>query len=168
MVAEVFLGLGSNLGDRLANIRLGVEGLAALTADGKVEMSSIFETEPWGVAGQNSFLNAAATISTLLEPNDLLRRLKDIEVLAGRNTLPARWQPRSLDIDILLFGDRIIRHRDLQIPHSLLLERRFVLTPLAQLAGERIIPGCGLTVSQALASCIDEHWLRPYSEGIRE
>jgi 2-amino-4-hydroxy-6-hydroxymethyldihydropteridine diphosphokinase len=139
-----YVGLGSNLGDREATIR----GAAQLI--GAARLSPLFETEPWGFRDQPSFLNAAAEVETVLTPRRFLARLLEIEQSLGRERNGPRWGPRTSDLDLLLWGNERISEPGLEVPHPLMLERRFVLEPLAALAPDREIPGNG-TVSEALA-----------------
>jgi 2-amino-4-hydroxy-6-hydroxymethyldihydropteridine diphosphokinase len=139
-----YVGLGSNLGDREATIR----GAAQLI--GAARLSPLFETEPWGFRDQPSFLNAAAEVETVLTPRRFLARLLEIEQSLGRERNGPRWGPRTIDLDLLLWGNERISEPGLEVPHPLMLERRFVLEPLAALAPDREIPGNG-TVSEALA-----------------
>jgi 2-amino-4-hydroxy-6-hydroxymethyldihydropteridine diphosphokinase len=139
-----YVGLGSNLGDREATIR----GAAQLI--GAARLSPLFETEPWGLRDQPSFLNAAAEVETVLTPRRFLARLLEIEQSLGRERNGPRWGPRTIDLDLLLWGNERISEPGLEVPHPLMLERRFVLEPLAALAPDREIPGNG-TVSEALA-----------------
>lgn len=139
-----YVGLGSNLGDRKALIRRAAEAIGA------VRLSTIRETEPWGLAEQPPFLNAAAELETALPARELLDRLLDVERQLGRKRDGARWGPRTIDLDLLLYGEEVIDEPGLRVPHPYLLERRFVLEPLAELVPARRIPGNG-TVSEALA-----------------
>lgn len=139
-----YVGLGSNLGDREALIRRAAEAIGA------VRLSTIRETEPWGLAEQPPFLNAAAELETALPARELLDRLLDVERQLGRKRDGARWGPRTIDLDLLLYGEEVIDEPGLRVPHPYLLERRFVLEPLAELVPARRIPGNG-TVSEALA-----------------
>jgi len=143
-VTLAYVGLGSNLGDREAAIRRAAELIGA------VRLSPLFETEPWGYRDQPSFLNAAAEVETELTPRSFLDHLLDVERRLGRERIGPRWGPRTIDLDLLLWGDERISEPGLEIPHPLMLERRFVLEPLAVLAPGREIPGNG-TVSEALA-----------------
>jgi 2-amino-4-hydroxy-6-hydroxymethyldihydropteridine diphosphokinase len=143
-VTLAFVGLGSNLGDREATIRRAAELIGA------TRISPIIETEPWGFRDQPSFLNAAAEVETSLGARAFLTHLLDVERRLGRERVGARWGPRTIDLDLLLWGDERISEPGLEVPHPLLLERRFVLEPLAALAPDREIPGNG-TVSEALA-----------------
>ncbi len=144
----VFLGLGSNLGDRAANLRATRERLAA----GGVALdrcSSLYETEPWGVAEQPRFLNAVCRGRTRLAPAALLALAKRIERELGR-VETVRYGPRTVDIDILLYGERQLATPELTIPHPRLAERAFVLVPLTELAPDLRPPGSTRTVRELL------------------
>jgi 2-amino-4-hydroxy-6-hydroxymethyldihydropteridine diphosphokinase len=143
-VTLAYIGLGSNVGDREATIRRA----AALI--GAARLSPLFETEPWGFHDQPLFVNAAAEVETPLEARAFLTYLLDVERRLGRERIGPRWGPRTIDLDLLLWGDERISEPGLEVPHPLMLERRFVLEPLAALAPEQEIPGNG-TVSEALA-----------------
>ena len=131
-MSTVYLGLGSNLGDRRAYLREALRALAALPGTTVQAVSALYESAPWGVTDQPPFLNAVAAITTPLAPSDLLRAVKRIERAAGRRAGP-RWGPRPLDIDLLLYDDQRVNTPDLIIPHPRLAERRFVLAPLQDL-----------------------------------
>ena len=132
-----YLGLGSNTGHRLGNLERARELLAATVGIQILRSSSIYETEPWGLTDQPQFLNAAVKIQTSLAPGGLLAAAKGIEESMGRATT-VRYGPRNIDVDILLFGDLVIDWHtpDLKIPHARMLERAFVLIPLAEIAGQ--------------------------------
>lgn len=130
---RVFLGLGSNVGDRLRRIERAIE---ALGADPRVEVvarAPLYETEPWGYQAQRRFLNTVVEIRTALPPLELLRKLQEIEKALGRRRRE-RWGPREIDLDLLLYGDRVLEAEGLRVPHPHLHERAFVLVPLAELA----------------------------------
>src|SRR5437763_6538942 len=128
-----YLGLGSNLGDRGARLKAGVEAVDRLESTRVVRQSPVYESEPWGPVEQPDYLNMVVEISTELSAEELLRLSKEIEKAQGR--VPTeRWGPRSLDIDILLYGDRHIRSEALTVPHPRMWERAFVLRPLADIA----------------------------------
>lgn len=132
-MAVCFLGIGSNLGDRRKNIRLAVEKIRSLRSTEVLRLSRIRETRPvGGPVGQGMFLNAVIKIRTQIPPGKLLHELKVIEKDMGRKKT-ARNGPRPIDLDILLYADRIIRSGVLTIPHPRLLERKFVLKPLLEL-----------------------------------
>lgn len=143
-MTAAYVGLGSNLGDREALIREAAELIGAL------RLSTIIETEPWGYESQPRFLNAVAEIETRLPPRALLDELLDVERRLGRERVGQHWGPRTIDLDLLLFGDESIDEPGLVVPHPHLTERLFVLEPLAELVPTRRIPGNG-TVQEALA-----------------
>jgi 2-amino-4-hydroxy-6-hydroxymethyldihydropteridine diphosphokinase len=153
---HVYLGLGSNLGDRDANLRAAFDRLDQFMQD--LHISSLYETEPLLVEDQPFFHNAACAGVTSLDPLDLLRALKRIETELGRVSGP-RYGPRLIDIDILLFDDLVLSTRELTIPHAGLLERAFVLTPLAEIAPDQRHPIDGRTIGE-LASQVDSTGVR--------
>src|SRR5579863_2446572 len=138
-----YVGLGSNLGDRRAMIESALERLTPR------RVTAIVETEPWGVQEQPRFLNAIAELETGLEPEDLLGRLQELERNLGR-VRAARWGPRTIDLDLLLYGDRRLSSETLSVPHPRLHERRFVLEGLAELCPHQTVPGLGRTVRELL------------------
>ena len=144
-MTTAYVGLGSNLGDREGSIRRAAELIGAR------RLSSVVETEPWGLEDQPRFLNAAAELETQLSAHALLDLLLDVERRLGRVRDGRRWGPRTIDLDLLLFGGETIDEPDLTVPHPFLLERAFVLGPLAELAPGVEIPGNG-TVRDALAA----------------
>ncbi|MCB2205448.1 2-amino-4-hydroxy-6-hydroxymethyldihydropteridine diphosphokinase [bacterium] len=131
---RVFLGLGSNIGDRKGYLRLALTLIAQLEGTEIEQASSIYETEPWGEPDQDPFYNAAAEIRTTLAPAELLRAVKDIELRMGRVSTRKNG-PRIIDIDILLYADSVLDEGDLSIPHPFLAQRNFVLEPLREIAG---------------------------------
>ena len=139
-----YVGLGSNLGDREELIRHA----AALL--GAKRVSSIVETEPWGFVEQPKFLNAVAEVETPLPARALLDQLLDIERSLGRERIGPRWGPRTIDLDLLVYGEEVIDEPGLRVPHPEIANRLFVLQPLAELAPSLKIPGFG-TVSALLA-----------------
>ncbi len=138
----VFLGLGGNLGDRRANLRAAVRELRALLDD--LRVSALYETAPWGDTDQPAFLNAVARGLTTRAPLDLLDATQEIERQLGRQRNKRRWGPRPIDIDVLLYGQQIITHPRLIVPHQHMQERGFVLRPLADLAPGRTLPNGAL------------------------
>lgn len=163
----VYFGLGSNVGERLLLLELGLKELRRLAEDGCAEVSPIYETSPWGGARQSPFLNCVARAKVALAPGDLLQAVKRIETAAGRAQDGERWGPRELDVDVLLYGAEIMEAEDITIPHPRITERRFVLQPLCDLAPDLVIPDKGVTVRQALAECTDRGMVRLYGEAGR-
>lgn len=146
-MAVVYLGLGTNLGDRLAMLRLALEGLEALGE--VVACSSVYETEPWGVADQPRFLNLCCALRTRLRPEELHAETRALEARLGRRP-GMRWGPRALDVDLLAYDGRVIATERLSIPHPRIAERAFVLAPLAEIAPALRLPGLGGTVHEQL------------------
>ncbi|MBI1338549.1 MAG: 2-amino-4-hydroxy-6-hydroxymethyldihydropteridine diphosphokinase [Phycisphaera sp.] len=151
-MAKAYLGLGSNLGDRRAHLDLAEAALSELPDSSLLAFSSIYETEPVGPQSQGKYLNAAAVIETALSPRLLLKYLRDIEGRCGREDLKTRikWGPRTLDIDILLYDNRVVSDDDLVIPHPLMHDRLFVLKPLAEIASRAVHPILEMTVGDLL------------------
>jgi len=143
-VTVAYVGIGSNLGDREALLREAADAIGAR------RLSTIVETEPWGYVEQPRFLNAVAELETELEPGKLLELLLAVERRLGRDRSGPRWGPRTIDLDLLLYGRIRLQEPGLEIPHPRLHERLFVLEPLAELDPGLEIPGIG-TVSEALA-----------------
>ncbi len=139
-----YVGLGSNLGDRAALIA------SAARAIGARRLSTVIETEPWGLEDQPPFLNAVAEVETELDAHGLLDELLQVERQLGRERSGPRWGPRTIDLDLLLFGGLRVEEPGLVVPHPHLHERRFVLEPLAELGPGLEVPGLG-TVSALLA-----------------
>jgi len=160
---RVYLSLGSNLGDREQNLRAAV---AALQQQLEVEaVSSWYETEPVGVTDQPGFLNLAVAATTKLDPPELLRLAKRIEEQMGRRPT-YRWGPRLIDIDILLYADRVVEGPDLTIPHRELAQRAFVLVPLAEVAPRAFHPVLQKTAEELVdaADTAGVHRIRPFEE----
>jgi 2-amino-4-hydroxy-6-hydroxymethyldihydropteridine diphosphokinase len=151
VATRAYIALGSNLGDRLAHLHAALDALAALPGTVITERSDIIETEPVGSAAQGRYLNAVAALDTALAARALLDALLAIESSAGRvRSASSRWGPRTLDLDLLLFGDGIIAERGLIVPHPRLHERRFVLEPLAQIAPDAVHPVIRRTIRDLL------------------
>ena len=160
--AVVYLSAGSNLGDRAANLRNGIEDLRKVGIVLK-QVSSIFETEPVGFSDQPWFLNLAAEVETRLSPHELLACCLEIEIRRGRvRSFPAA--PRTLDLDILLYDSLIIDQPGLQIPHPRMTHRRFVLEPLVQIAPGFLHPLLKKTIHELLDVCTDSSMVRLHSE----
>lgn len=138
-MTRAYIGLGANLGDREETIRAALEALAAEDAIAVVAVSTLRETEPVGVGPQPVFLNGAAELETTLTARELLDRLLATEQRFGRVRVPGEHGPRTLDLDLLLYGDEQIDEPGLTVPHPRLLERAFVFEPLAEIGAP--IPG---------------------------
>ena len=148
LTAAVYLGLGANVGNRLANLRLA---LARMRTFARLEaVSRLYETAPVGLEEQPPFLNAACRVTTGLEPAALLRFLKNLEAEIGRRPGGPLGGPRPIDLDILLYGERVVETKSLCIPHPRLADRAFVLAPLCDLAPELRHPLLGKTMRELL------------------
>ncbi len=154
----VAIGLGSNLGDRLGHLRAAAEALARLLRDAR--FSSVYETDPLYETDQPPFLNACCVGSSDLTAPELLARLKEIERAAGRRPGGTRFGPRELDLDILMYGEKILEAPDLRVPHPRLEERAFALAPLSEIAGDWRHPVLGRTVRE-LAMAVETTGVRP-------
>jgi 2-amino-4-hydroxy-6-hydroxymethyldihydropteridine diphosphokinase len=162
-MATVYLGLGTNLGDRFANLRAAV---AALGEVARVEaLSRVYETAPLYVTDQPAFLNMAARAETDLEPHALLARLKSIEEHLGR-VASRRYGPRLIDLDILFYGGETVVSDTLEIPHPRLAERRFALAPLADIAAELRHPTLGSTIAALLDALPEADDIRIVAAGL--
>jgi 2-amino-4-hydroxy-6-hydroxymethyldihydropteridine diphosphokinase len=153
--ALAFLGLGGNLGDRLALLQQAVDAIDADARTRVEAVSSVYETEPVGGPEQEPFLNIAVRVATRRRPRSLLRLCQSVESELGR-VRTVRWGPRTIDVDILLYEDQTVQRRDLDIPHPRLLERPFALVPLIEVApGQRLPDGTSLPTALARLAPID-------------
>lgn len=153
-MALVHLGFGGNLGDVRATLARALEALAAAGL-AVLRTAPLFRTAPLGPPGQPDYLNTVVETETALSPTEVLAAVKRIEVELGR--VPSvRWGPRALDLDVLLYDDRVLDTPALVIPHAGLTVRRFVLAPLAHLIPERVVPGTARTVAAHLAALTDD------------
>lgn len=157
------LGLGSNLGARSAHLAFGRRELARWVD--RLRCSAVYETEPREVTDQPPFLNACCVGLTSLAPAELLARCRDVEARAGRLPGGRRFGPRTLDIDLLLYGDRVIDEPGLRVPHPRMTERAFVLVPLAEVAPEWRHPVAGLAVAELARRVGDEGVRRLDADG---
>lgn len=164
-MATVYLSLGSNLGNRIQNLKLGIKKIGAADKISILMISSVYETDPVGYKNQSQFLNLVLKVSTSLNPLPLLERLLAIEEKMGRKR-SEKWGSRNIDIDILLYDDLIVNSDRLTIPHPRMHERRFVLVPLAQIAPKLLHPLLKKTVSKLLESCEDNSKVRFSAEKI--
>jgi 2-amino-4-hydroxy-6-hydroxymethyldihydropteridine diphosphokinase len=152
MSAAAYVALGSNVGDRRAHLDAAVAALDETPGVTVHAVSSYHETAPvGGPPGQGPFLNAAAAIETTLDPRELLATLQAIEARAGR-VRDVRWAERTLDLDLLLFGNLILDSAELTVPHPRMAVRRFVLAPLVEVAPSAVDPFTGRTISELLVN----------------
>ena len=154
MVTTAYIGLGSNQGFRLRHLREALKELSGQEGVRFQRASRVYETSPWGVEGQKSYLNAVAKLSTSLKPRAFLKLLQRIEKSHGRKR-HRQWEARPLDLDILFFGGRIIRAKELTVPHPRIPERRFVLEPLSEIAPHLRHPTLKKSV-QSLAQALQD------------
>jgi 2-amino-4-hydroxy-6-hydroxymethyldihydropteridine diphosphokinase len=147
---RTYVGVGSNLGDRWANLALAARALREEPRVALLRASRVWDAAPLGPP-QPRYLNAVLELEVDVPPLALLGSLQRIERDAGRVRTGVRWSARTLDLDVLLFGDEMIRRPRLVVPHPGLVFRRFVLAPLAELCPDRVVPGTGRTVGQLLA-----------------
>jgi 2-amino-4-hydroxy-6-hydroxymethyldihydropteridine diphosphokinase len=154
LATKAFIGLGANLGDREAQVRRAIAALAELPGTRLLAASSLYRSAPVGVGAQPDFINAVAAIETQLAPRPLLEALLAAERRFGRRReFPGA--PRTLDLDLLLYGDRVIAEPGLIVPHPRMHERAFVLAPLAEIAPDIAIPGKG-SAGTLLRACADQ------------
>ena len=157
---SVYIGIGSNLGDKAGNCRRAVEVILADARNRIVQCSPFYQTEPVGKKEQDWFINGVSAMETSMEPAELLEFLMGVEKMMGR-VRRERWGPRVIDLDILIFGQEVINKEGLQIPHPRLHERRFVLVPLRDIAPDLMHPLLGKTISQILAELPGEEKVLP-------
>jgi 2-amino-4-hydroxy-6-hydroxymethyldihydropteridine diphosphokinase len=158
VTVRAYVGIGANLGDPAAQVRGAIAALAALPGTRLAAASSLYRTAPIGYADQPEFVNAVAALDTALAPHALLDALQAIERRAGRER-SFRNAPRTLDLDLLLYGDAAIADAALTVPHPRMHERAFVLAPLAEIAPDASIPGHGRAVD--CAARLPDQGVRP-------
>lgn len=159
MAQRVFISIGSNLGDRIANCRAAARLISESPGIRLLKESSLYENEPWGVKDQPAFINSVIEIETTLPPRELLVLLKSIETVIGRKTA-GRWGPREIDLDIIFYGGGIVDEEGMTIPHPYAHERIFVLLPLAEIAPDLIHPVFKKSVSELLGAITERGWIR--------
>ena len=147
MASPIYLALGTNLGDREANLQKAIDSLAPKVRP--IRKSSVYATPPWGYTGQPEFLNQVIEVDTLLQPLPLLHLLKSIEADMGREET-FRYGPRLIDLDILFYGSEVVEGEIITIPHPRLQDRAFALMPLAEIAPDFVHPVLNKTVREML------------------
>jgi 2-amino-4-hydroxy-6-hydroxymethyldihydropteridine diphosphokinase len=162
-MVDVFIGLGSNLGDREDNLRRAIELLRQKMK--LVKVSSFYESEPMYVKDQPGFVNCVAKFETDLTPKELLEYLHEIERKLGRQK-SVRYGPRTIDLDIVFYGNEVVEEGDLKIPHPMIQERRFVLVPLVEIDPDYIHPIYRSSVSTLLASLKSNESVRKLEQSI--
>lgn len=156
MPHRALIGLGTNLGDRRANIAEALEKIREIENSRVIRSSSLYESEPHGDA-KTWFYNAACELETEISPQDVLKNLLEIEKTMGRRRVKGKkWGSRIIDLDLLFYDNVVLGGRKLVLPHKRLAERKFVLMPLAEIAPQQSHPETGQTVSQLLASTLDD------------
>ncbi|MDD2372797.1 MAG: 2-amino-4-hydroxy-6-hydroxymethyldihydropteridine diphosphokinase [Syntrophomonadaceae bacterium] len=163
MINIIYIGLGSNIGNKAGQVQLAREMIDKIRDLEVTGASSLYLTYPWGNTEQEDFVNQVIEVRTGLSALDLLYRLQEIEIKMGRQR-NVRWGPRSIDLDILLYGDEIIHLPELRVPHPHMRERLFVLIPLQEINPELVFPEDGVKLKEVLINALD----REGNRGIRK
>jgi len=150
----VFLGIGTNFGDRESNLKEAVARIEKHIGP-VLKSSTVYETEPWGFQSGDEFLNIVVKVETKLNPTGLLKRILMVESLLGRVRGEKQYSSRVIDIDILLYEGMVIDEKSLKIPHPMMHKRKFVLIPLCEIGPEMVHPVLNKTISSLLKSCKD-------------
>ena len=158
---EVYLQLGSNIGERLDNLNQSIKIITERIGN-VLEKSSVYESTPWGVENQRNFLNQVIFVKSNFDPYTILDLVLQIEKDMGRIRIE-KWGERIIDIDILFIDDLIIESENLCIPHEFIAKRKFVLQPMCEIAPDFIHPKLNKTISQLLEECIDEEKVNVYA-----
>ena len=151
---KVFLGIGTNLGDRKRNLREATEHIEEHIGN-ILNSSSVYETPPWGLEAEDDFLNMVIEVETIHSPSELLNQISSIESFMGREKNQDRYSSRVIDIDILFYNDLVLNENGLKIPHRLIHERKFVLVPLCEIAPDILHPVLVKSMKVLLEECRD-------------
>lgn len=154
-MTKVFLGLGSNIGDRKKYLEEAIAEIDKIPETNVTKLSSVYETEPWGFKEQDEYLNAVVEIETDINYPELLKEVKDIEIRLGRDKRD-KWKSRKIDIDILFYGDLVYEDENLHIPHKHIENRNFVLVPLNEIEPDFIHPVTKKKISEILQNSNDK------------
>jgi 2-amino-4-hydroxy-6-hydroxymethyldihydropteridine diphosphokinase len=158
---QVYVGIGSNVGNKKDNFLEAVSRLAKLPDTRVIKESSLYESEPLGEA-KDWYVNGAVEIETKFKPDMLLKKFKNIERAMGRKKVKKRWGSRIIDLDILLYDAAVVKKKNLRIPHPEMPSRKFVLIPLSEIAPQVIHPELGITISELLINVKDEKRIHLY------
>jgi len=157
MESNVYLGLGSNKGDRLKYLESAVNLINQDSNCRIVKSSSVYETKPYGNLGQNNFFNAVIVIETEYDVEKLYHFLKDVEKNVGREKSEIRWNPREIDVDILFYNNLIYESEKITVPHKDIMNRDFVLVPMIEIAGDFVHPALNKRMNEIDLSFIGKH-----------
>ena len=158
---QVYIGIGSNVGNKRENFFEAVTRLAKLPDTRVLKESSLYESEPLGDA-KEWYVNGAVEIETKFKPDMLLKKFKNIERAMGRKKIKKRWGARVIDLDILLYDSAVVKKKNLRIPHPEMSNRKFVLIPLSEIAPQVIHPELGVTISEMLINVKDDKRIHLY------
>jgi 2-amino-4-hydroxy-6-hydroxymethyldihydropteridine diphosphokinase len=158
---NIFLGLGSNIDDRVAYIKTATSFIRSCSEIKIVKSSLIYETEPWGIRNQSAFLNRVLMLESSLLPEDLLNFVKDVEVKTGR-TQRDKWHEREIDVDILFYDDQVVTSERFSLPHREVQNRKFVLIPMCEIAEDFVHPVFNKSMKTLLKETKDISEVKPY------